>query len=77
MKTNLVCATLVLLAIIAAVVAGCVVSDSAWPLIVLVLCDFNLPHCTVVNPTTFVLSKEETKENKEESNKDPDKEDNQ
>ena len=74
MKTNLICATFVFLAFIAAIVAGCVVADSAWPLAILLFCDFRFPSCTVVKPTTFVLPEENKEEHKEVLNKEKMKE---
>ena len=55
MKLKLICATIVLLAIIGAVVAGCVVSESALPLIVLPFCNLNLPECPVPTPVNFIF----------------------
>ena len=78
MKTKLFFATLVLLALIFAIVSGCFISDSALPLIILPFINFSLPECPQANPIHFFFpkevgkeeTKEETKKGHSESDKD-------
>ena len=50
MKTNIICSTIILLAVIAAVVVGCFVAETAWPLIALPFLNLSLPACPPIRP---------------------------
>ena len=61
MKTRLICATVVMLAVLAAIVVVCDIADSAWPLVAVPFCYFAIPFAKDIKcgchslPTAFVF----------------------